>query len=429
MCLCRFLYNEFGIQPKVAWQLDGFGHSNTEPLLKAMGGFTSVVFGRSDRQDFDQRKAKHQLELVWQGSRSFGAESELFTSQYPTGNYEPPTMNWWFERRDDYGKRTFTGIMDDPESREYNLDQAVSDFVKKAQEWQSSTQGNDVMFFFGGDFTHGDARSWYNNVDKLIHYANKDGRVNAFYSTPSRYFAAKRAGSENWALKEDDFFPYSANAVGSDFWTGYFASRPTLKIQVRKASALLQATRQLEVLAELQPSTTRFIATSRGSMAPGAALHSGAAGTPISSVVELNNALSPDADTAVLEYAVAMSLHHDGLTGTSKLPVIQDYQSWLHVGMVKAVPKLLLGLQWLLYKDTLQATPHHTPKTSPAALSIFRRLSQTGATSSPTTTSAPPPVPELSMCLLLNSSVCAGSVMLSKQSAFLVVVYNPLVSV
>jgi hypothetical protein len=68
---------------------------------------------------------------------------------------------------------------------------------------------------------------------QMIHYVNKDGRVNAFYSTPSRYLAAKRATPGlTLPLKTDDFFPYCGNADGSDYWTGYFTSRPTLKAQV-----------------------------------------------------------------------------------------------------------------------------------------------------------------------------------------------------
>jgi alpha-mannosidase len=68
----------------------------------------------------------------------------------------------------------------------------------------------------------------------MIHYVNKDGRVNAFYSTPSRYLAAKRATPGlQLPLKTDDFFPYSANEHGTDYWTGYFTSRPTLKGQVQ----------------------------------------------------------------------------------------------------------------------------------------------------------------------------------------------------
>ncbi|WIA37079.1 hypothetical protein OEZ86_014052 [Tetradesmus obliquus] len=229
----RFLQAEFGHTPKIAWQLDGFGHSSSEPLLKSMGGFEAVFFGRSDNVDMEERKRNHSLELVWRGSEAYGSESDLFTSQYPTGNYGPPSMTWFFERRNDYGKPQAESVKDDPETNSYNVQEVVDDFVEKAQEWQDCVQGNDVYFFMGSDFTHSDAHMWFNNVDKMIHYVNKDGRVNAFYSTPSRYLAAKRATPGlALPLKTDDFFPYSANEQGSDYWTGYFTSRPTLKAQV-----------------------------------------------------------------------------------------------------------------------------------------------------------------------------------------------------
>lgn len=35
----------------------------------------------------------------------------------------------------------------------------------------------------------------------------QDGRVNAFYSTPSIYTDAKNAADEEWPVKIDDFFP------------------------------------------------------------------------------------------------------------------------------------------------------------------------------------------------------------------------------
>jgi hypothetical protein len=42
---------------------------------------------RSDNADMAQRKKNRSLELVWRGSEAYGSESDLFTHQYPTGNY------------------------------------------------------------------------------------------------------------------------------------------------------------------------------------------------------------------------------------------------------------------------------------------------------------------------------------------------------
>jgi hypothetical protein len=52
-------------------------------------------------------------------------------------------------------------------------------------------------------------------------HTGRDGRVNAFYSTPSAYVATKRLMRPKLALKTDDFFPYGGNnqvCVGGAAW-------------------------------------------------------------------------------------------------------------------------------------------------------------------------------------------------------------------
>merc|ERR1719476_1013771 len=98
----------------------------------------------------------------------------------------------------------------------------------------------------GSDFQYESARNWYTNLDKLIHYGNKDGRINIFYSTPERYVAAKAKEQGSWPLKTDDFFPYADGP--HQFWTGYFTSRPNLKRAVRDGSGFFQITKQLVAL-------------------------------------------------------------------------------------------------------------------------------------------------------------------------------------
>jgi hypothetical protein len=112
------------------------------------------------------------------------------------------------------------------------------------------------MIYFGCDFTFKDAAMWFDFIDKFMHYANRDGRMNVFYSTPERFLASKKAqlvpSSEagvhskskasssqtysssvpsqalppasstsrdvRWPLKSDDFLPYRCE--GGYFWTG-----------------------------------------------------------------------------------------------------------------------------------------------------------------------------------------------------------------
>jgi hypothetical protein len=81
-------------------------------------------------------------------------------------------------------------------------------------------------------------------------------------------------------------------------------------MQIRRGYSLLRATHQLELLAQLQPGS-RMLATTRGSRYSG---HQEASAT-----VQLAHKLAPDHDAAVLEFALATSLHHDGITGAALL--------------------------------------------------------------------------------------------------------------
>jgi hypothetical protein len=42
----------------------------------------------------EQRQKRHQMELLWRGSDAFGAESDLFVLQSPSGTYTTPSDEW-----------------------------------------------------------------------------------------------------------------------------------------------------------------------------------------------------------------------------------------------------------------------------------------------------------------------------------------------
>ena len=70
----------------------------------------------------------------------------------------------------------------------------------------------------------------------MVHWLNQDGRVNAFYSTPAEYAAAKLAPEagvqKTYSLNEYDLFPYADSP--HSVWSGYFVSRSALKGYIRK---------------------------------------------------------------------------------------------------------------------------------------------------------------------------------------------------
>lgn len=46
-----FLLKEFGVKPRIGWQIDPFGHSNTNARFFAEMGFDAWFFGRMDWAD------------------------------------------------------------------------------------------------------------------------------------------------------------------------------------------------------------------------------------------------------------------------------------------------------------------------------------------------------------------------------------------
>ncbi|KAL0843066.1 hypothetical protein Bca101_016311 [Brassica carinata] len=301
----RFIVREFNVTPRIGWQIDPFGHSAVQAyLLGAEVGFDSVFFGRIDYQDREKRKGDKSLEVIWRGSKSLGSSSQIFAGAFPK-NYEPPPGGFYYEITDDSPV-----VQDDPDLFDYNVQERVNAFVAAALDQANITRTNHVMFTMGTDFRYQYAHTWFRQMDKLLHYVNLDGRINALYSTPSIYTDAKHAANEAWPLKTEDYFPY-ADRINA-YWTGYFTSRPALKRYVRVMSGYYLAARQLEFF--------------KGRSEKG-----------------------PNTDS--LADALAIAQHHDAVSGTSKQHVADDYAKRLAIGYVEAESVVATSLAHLTKLD------------------------------------------------------------------------------
>ncbi|ONM00733.1 putative alpha-mannosidase [Zea mays] len=285
----RVIKKQFKKIPRAGWQIDPFGHSAVQAyLLGAELGFDSVHFARIDYQDRATRKANKGLEVIWRGSRPVGSSSQIFTNVFPV-HYSAP-VGFSFEVL----AENVIPVQDDMSLFDYNVQERVDDFVAAAIAQANVTRTNHIMWTMGDDFNYQYAESWFRNMDKLIQYVNKDGRVHALYSTPSIYTDAKHASNESWPVKYDDYFPYadSTNA----YWTGYFTSRPTFKRYIRVYSGYYLAARQIEFL------------MGRSSLG---------------------------LFTSSLEDAMGIAQHHDAISGTAKQHTTDDYSKRIAIGASK----------------------------------------------------------------------------------------------
>ena len=294
------IVNLFGSEyvPRVGWQMDPFGHSHFQASAYSKMGMDSWFLGRIDMQDFAFRQYNHTLETI---------HSSILTGI--TEMYQAPTGFHW----------GYANPSENPEIDARNGPDRANAFVelcmrKKAMYNFDHETTSHVMFTFGDDFEYSDADRWFRNIDKLICYLNKDGRVNAFYSTPQIYTESRfKQRTDPWVTEKgvSDWFPYGDGEAVYDseskkirvtkshsVWTGYFTSRPLLKKLIRKSSAILELCRIAEMYRG--PSQDTSVDT-----------------TP----------------STALWKALSVVQHHDGVSGTAKHRVVIDYERQLNEGI------------------------------------------------------------------------------------------------
>jgi alpha-mannosidase len=310
----------FRIQPTSSFesnsQIDPFGHSNTESwLLGAEAGMESLFWGRTDYQDLNKRYNESGYEWIWQGSQSLGKSAQTFAGSLHGSGHGGYSTWINFDGNGDQ-------VQDDPVRHDYNVDQWVDKFVQDATKQGAHTKTEHQLWACGTDFQYQNADHWYTNLDKLIHYVNLNGTVNAFYSTPSFYVDQKKKDTTvQWEVRQDDIFPLADNA--HHYWTGYFTSRPALKRQVRFATNFLQSARQLEVVTKL---TKEQVGDPTVRFSP-----------PVG-----------ESWTDSLEGTIGVATHHDGMSGTERQDVSDDYEQRIsesygqvETGVSMAIKKLL----------------------------------------------------------------------------------------
>uniref|UniRef100_A0A7E4VA72 Alpha-mannosidase n=1 Tax=Panagrellus redivivus TaxID=6233 RepID=A0A7E4VA72_PANRE len=261
------------------WQIDPFGHSREHANLLYQMGHESVYFAREHHKEHDWRKANKKLEFNWYTSDENPTRKVLGGAFYAHYN-QPGGMCWDARCNDD-------PVIVDPELENYNVDAVVDHLNSYLNNRLPTIPHNNVLFMMGDDFHYQNAEQNMRNLDNLITAVRNKTNYNIFYSTPACYTKALKESGHVFSNKTYDFFPYASGST--NYWSGYFSSKPAHKGLVRTASNVLNSIRQSNVFAKL------------------------------SNITEWTSG------EETLERAVGLSLHHDGITGTSKDHVTRDY--------------------------------------------------------------------------------------------------------
>ncbi|KAL4477150.1 hypothetical protein ABPG72_008884 [Tetrahymena utriculariae] len=277
----QWVKEKLGVVPEIGWQIDPFGHQQTNAALFSQMGFNAQWFSRVDFQDFDYRKQNKRLEMVWH-PQEYEEDAYIF-SAINYQHYSPP-RNFFFER----GQQVNSG----------NLQYKASEFVNYFKQMSNSFQTNHLIHTMGEDFTFSHAEVWFDSIDLLIEYINK--RRDEFgmviqYSTPSQYLKEVNKLQKKWPVNNHDFFPYADTQ--NAYWTGYFTSRPSLKGLTKESGRYLQAIRNILSFEHISRRTQQLESYSD----------------------KIQQSLQ------YFEEQMAALMHHDAVSGTEKQRVVNDY--------------------------------------------------------------------------------------------------------
>ena len=164
----NFVEKTFGsdARPRIAWQIDPFGHSSEQASIFAQMSFDGLFFGRIDYADKNLRLKQQTMEMVWRGSRNLGQDSDIFTGVLYNG-YNPPKGFCYDQFCTD------NPVQDDPNLYDNNVKDTVERFVQTTCKQASHYKTNHIILTMGSDFMYENANLWYTNLDKLIKYVNQ----------------------------------------------------------------------------------------------------------------------------------------------------------------------------------------------------------------------------------------------------------------
>jgi hypothetical protein len=151
----QYLNRHFAIQPKVAWQIDPFGHSAISPTLFKKMGYEALVINRIHHKIKSTLKINKNMEFIWNGTNiGCGAEDcAMFTHVLHTHYSAPRGFDW-----EEGAELVSTG----------RIEFRAREFVDQMNERAKAYKTSHLLVPFGDDFKFQDAEKQFSNMGNLI---------------------------------------------------------------------------------------------------------------------------------------------------------------------------------------------------------------------------------------------------------------------
>jgi hypothetical protein len=280
------------VTPTTGFQIDPFGYSAGMATLINQIGFRDHIICRIGN-DVKSEMRNHKAFQFWWKSSTTDPTLKTHTLTLPNHYQHFKGFNWEASCAITWTKSEAITPQNLKAKSEY--------FVQLVKESTYGFKHKHVIYPFGDDFTHMIATHNFGNLTLIMNYVNSHPElgVHMKWSLLTEYLAA--LPRENLPERKGDFFPYNDYPIS--WWTGYYSSYPQIKEKTRYGE---QVARWSNFIHSFSLIETRFERN------------------------EYDQLLS-------LAKANAQLQHHDGITGTSRLPVRIDYLKKLSDGTLSSM--------------------------------------------------------------------------------------------
>uniref|UniRef100_A0A915DEW7 Alpha-mannosidase n=1 Tax=Ditylenchus dipsaci TaxID=166011 RepID=A0A915DEW7_9BILA len=306
--------------PENHWSIDPFGLSPTLAYLIKSSGIKHMVIQRAHYAVKKYLAERKQLEFMWRQLWA-GQDGDILTHLMPFDSYDltktcgpDPEVCCQFDFRRIGENCRAAGATPIKAIDQYNLEEKAvllaDQFRKKAQLYKESV----VLVPHGEDFRYNTDMEWvqqHDNLGKLFEYINKNEErfnIRARFGTLKDYFKTleKQLVETNDVLPtlSGDFFTYADRF--DHYWSGYYTSRPFYKHMDR---TIQHYVRTADILFSL--------ANQKRQLSKNSVLNAGKE--------DDHSFFSMFTQLVDARRALSLFQHHDGVAGTAKDFVMQDY--------------------------------------------------------------------------------------------------------
>ncbi|KAH0931538.1 hypothetical protein HID58_008655, partial [Brassica napus] len=346
-----WLNDTIGVIPKNSWAIDPFGYSSTMAYLLRRMGFENMLIQRTHYELKKELALNKNLEYIWRQSWDTMETTDIFVHMMPFYSYDIPhtcgpepaiCCQFDFARKRGFKYELCPWGKHPVETTQDNVQERASKLLDQYRKKSTLYRTNTLLIPLGDDFRYismDEAEAQFRNYQMLFDHINSDPSLNAEakFGTLDDYFRTLREEADrvNYSRPGEvgsgqvvgfpslsgDFFTYADRQ--QDYWSGYYVSRPFFKAVDR---VLEHTLRGAEIMMSFLLGYCHRVQCEK---------------FPTSFAYKLTAA----------RRNLALFQHHDGVTGTAKDHVVQDYGSRMHTSlqdlqifMSKAI-EVLLGIR------------------------------------------------------------------------------------